>query len=97
MRTARRARKPSSRDRTAVIPSPALRDEIVVIRTYVSEMEAQVAQLVLAAHEIPAVLLRDDAGGMLPAMRLLFPVRLAVRRDQEGLAKRVLDSEPGEG
>lgn len=39
-----------------------------VIREYVNEMEALVARSVLEAHHIPAVVLRDDAGGMLPSM-----------------------------
>ena len=52
---------------------------MVVIRQYLNEMEALVARAVLEAHEIPAVVLRDDAGGMLPAMHILYPVRLAMR------------------
>ena len=69
---------------------------MVVIRDYVNEMEALVARSVLEAHEIPAVVLRDDAGGMLPAMRLLYPVRLAVRATDASQALRILDA-PFEG
>lgn len=65
---------------------------MVVIREYVNEMEALVARSVLEAHEIPAVVLRDDAGGMLPAMRMVFPVRLAVRTTDSIQALRILDS-----
>jgi hypothetical protein len=65
-------------------------DEIVVIRKYTSEVEAQVAQIVLEAHDIPSALLRDDAGGMIPSMRLIYPVRLAVRAEDEEEALRVL-------
>ena len=36
-----------------------------VIREYVNEMEALVARSVLEAHHIPAVVLRDDAGGVI--------------------------------
>ena len=67
-------------------------EAMVVIREYVNEMEALVAQSVLEAHRIPAVVLRDDAGGMLPAMRLLFPVRLAVREGEATQALRILDA-----
>ncbi|MBL0938472.1 MAG: DUF2007 domain-containing protein [Gemmatimonadaceae bacterium] len=67
-----------------------------VIREYVNEMEALVARSVLEAHEIPAVVLRDDAGGMLPAMHMLFPVRLAVRVADSVQALRILDA-PFEG
>jgi hypothetical protein len=65
-------------------------DEIVVIRKYTSEVEAQVAQIVLEAHDIPSALLHDDAGGMIPSMRLIYPVRLAVRAEDEEEALRVL-------
>jgi hypothetical protein len=71
-------------------------EAMVVIREYVNEMEALVARSVLEAHQIPAVVLRDDAGGMLPAMRLLFPVRLAVRAAEATQALRILDA-PFEG
>lgn len=67
-------------------------DAMMVIREYVNEMEALVARSVLEANEIPAVVLRDDAGGMLPSMHLIFPVRLAVRTMDAKEALRILDS-----
>ena len=67
-------------------------EAMVVIRQYFNEMEALVARSVLEAHEIPAVVLRDDAGGMLPAMHLLYPVRLAVRKIDATEALRILDA-----
>lgn len=69
---------------------------MVVIREYLNEMEALVARSVLEANEIPAVVLRDDAGGMLPAMHLLYPVRLAVPAAEADQALRILDT-PFEG
>jgi hypothetical protein len=71
-------------------------EAMVVIREYVNEMEALVARSVLEAHDIPAVVLRDDAGGMLPAMHMVFPVRLAVRAADSVQALRILDA-PFEG
>jgi hypothetical protein len=71
-------------------------EAMVVIREYVNEMEALVARSVLEAHDIPAVVLRDDAGGMLPAMHMLFPARLAVRAAEAVQALRILDA-PFEG
>ncbi|WP_461414338.1 hypothetical protein [Gemmatimonas sp.] len=67
-------------------------EAMVVIREYVNEMEALVARSVLEAHQLPAVVLRDDAGGMLPAMRLLYPVRLAVRAVDAAQALHILDA-----
>lgn len=67
-------------------------EAMVVIREYMNEMEALVARSVLEAHQIPAVVLRDDAGGMLPAMHLLYPVRLAVRAAEASSALHILDA-----
>lgn len=64
----------------------------MVIRQYLNEMEALVARSVLEANDVPAVVLRDDAGGMLPAMHILYPVRLAVRVQDAAEALRILDS-----
>ena len=65
---------------------------MTIIREYINEMEALVARSVLEAHGIPAVVLRDDAGGMLPVMHLLYPVRLAVRSADSEQALRLLDA-----
>jgi hypothetical protein len=67
-------------------------EAMVILREYVNEMEALIARSVLEAHGIPAVVLRDDAGGMLPVMHFLYPVRLAVRSADSAHALRVLDS-----
>ena len=74
--------------------------QMQVIREYLNEMDALVARTVLDAHQIPAVVLRDDAGGMLPSMHLLFPVRLAVRVGDAAQALAILDAlfrDPGRG
>jgi hypothetical protein len=65
---------------------------MVIVREYINEMEALVARSVLEAHGIPAVVLRDDAGGMLPSLHLIYPARLAVRRADSAEALRVLDA-----
>ena len=65
---------------------------MVIVREFVNEMEALIARSVLEAHGIPAVVLRDDAGGMLPSMHFIYPVRLAVRSADSALALRVLDA-----
>ena len=68
-------------------------DEVIVLRKYVSEVEATMAHLVLEAHNIPSAIMRDTAGGMIPSMAILYPVRLAVRRDDADEARRILDTE----
>ena len=68
-------------------------DDVIVLRKYVSEVEATMAHLVLEAHNIPSAVMRDNAGGMIPSMAILYPVRLAVRREDADEARRILDSE----
>ena len=68
-------------------------DEVIVLRKYSSEVEATMAHLVLEAHNIPSAVMRDNAGGMIPSMAILYPVRLAVRREDADEARRILDSE----
>ena len=73
-------------------------DSPVVIATYANEMEALVAQAVLRAHDIPSMLLRDDAGGMQVALTFLRGVRLAVRHADAVRALHLLEreDEPGD-
>ena len=68
-------------------------DEVIVLRKYSSEVEATMAHLVLEAHNIPSAVMRDTAGGMIPSMAILYPVRLAVRREDADEARRILDAE----
>lgn len=70
-------------------------DAPVVIRTFPNEIAARVAQAVLEAHEIPSMLLSDDAGGMQPTLQFLHGVRLAVRHRDAIAALRWLDEEEG--
>src|SRR5690349_18094059 len=88
-----------SRDCDSTMEDAVRDDEVIVLRKYVSEVEATMAHLVLEAHNIPSAVMRDTAGGMIPSMALLYPVRLAVRREDAEEARRILDTEaplPGE-
>ncbi len=64
----------------------------MIIRKYPNELEAIVAQTALQANNIAALVLRDDAGGMLPVLHLLYPVRLAVRAVDAARAIEILNS-----
>ena len=70
--------------------------ESYVIRTFPNTAEAEIAQAALGVHGIPSALLRDDAGGMMPWLHVLHPVRLVVRGEDVADAIRVLDTEPRE-
>jgi hypothetical protein len=67
-------------------------DDIVVLREYGNEMEAQFAATVLEANGVPARVVADTAGGALPSMALVFPVRLLVRALDADLARELLDT-----
>jgi hypothetical protein len=64
--------------------------DAVVIRTYPSEFEAQFAQADLESEGIPSIIIRDDAGGMLPGLAFVHGVRLAVRAEDARAALEVL-------
>jgi hypothetical protein len=66
-----------------------------VIRTFANEVEAHVAQAVLDANGIDSNLIRDDAGGMMPWLQWLHPIRLVVRETDSIEAVELLDSPPG--
>jgi hypothetical protein len=67
----------------------------VVIRTFVSEADANLAQAILAANGIEAIVLRDDAGGMLPSMSLGSDIRLVVRAADAPLARELFEAGDG--
>ena len=67
-------------------------DDIVVLREFGNEVEAQFAATVLEANGVPARVVADTAGGALPSMALVFPVRLLVRALDAELARELLDT-----
>jgi hypothetical protein len=66
-----------------------------VIRTFANESEAHVAQAVLDANGIDSSLIRDDAGGMMPWLQWLHPIRLVVCEADSSEAVELLDTPPG--
>jgi len=67
----------------------------VVVRRFMTEVEAELARAILAANGIDAALLRDDAGGMLPAMSLMSEIRLVVAPEDAEAAREVLEAGDG--
>src|SRR5687768_2110528 len=70
-------------------------DDVVVLRKYSFEWEAQLAASTLEANGISSHVVADTAGGALPSMALLFPVRLLVLARDADLARELLDT-PGD-
>jgi hypothetical protein len=66
--------------------------DIVVLREYSLEIEARFAATVLEANGVPSKVVADTAGGALPSMALVFPVRLLVRAEDAALARELLDT-----
>lgn len=65
--------------------------EPVTIRTYQIEYEAEIARAVLEAHGIEALVMADNAGGMLPMLQPHFRIRLVVRGSDAAEAREILD------
>jgi Putative prokaryotic signal transducing protein len=66
--------------------------DVVVLRKYSNEAEARLDASVLQANGIPAEVSADTAGGALPSIALVFPVRLLVRADDAAIARELLDT-----
>jgi hypothetical protein len=61
-----------------------------VVASYSTEVEAQIGQAILESNGISSIILRDDAGGMLPSLHILKAVRLAVLEEDAEEAKAIL-------
>jgi hypothetical protein len=65
---------------------------LCVIRTFSRDLDARLAEAVLEAHGIDSIIISDNAGGMLPNLNAMHPIRLAVKEPDVELALSVLDS-----
>ena len=65
--------------------------ELIVIRTFADGISAAIAQAALEAHDVPALVVGDDAGGVHPALTFTHGVRLAVRHVDAVRALHILD------
>ena len=66
-------------------------DGLYVIRSFSNDMDASLAEAVLEANGIPSTRISDDAGGMMPWLHSLHPIRLMVRHADVELAVSLLD------
>ena len=65
------------------------------MRRFMTESEADLTRAILAANGIEAFLLRDDAGGMLPAMSLMSEIRVVVAPEDAEAAREILEAGDG--
>ena len=63
--------------------------DAVVVRSYLTEIEAELALATLRAHGIPGLVQINDAAGLL---RNLQGVQVVVRSEDLDLARELLDS-----
>jgi hypothetical protein len=66
-------------------------DELVVIGTFLTKIDAEIAQSALQAADIESLVSADDAGGLRPAL-WLSGVRLMVRSEDVQRANEILGS-----
>jgi hypothetical protein len=76
--------------------SDATQPDLVTLRTFASEFEANIAKSALEAFGIPCMLSHDDCGGQRPHLTLTGGVQLVVRSADAERAEEVLTSKPEE-
>jgi hypothetical protein len=64
----------------------------VVVAEYENEIDAEIAKGHLEASGIPAFIIKDDGGGMLPSLQDAQGVRLVVAETQREKAKKILQA-----
>jgi hypothetical protein len=65
--------------------------DLVVVHTFNSRQEADLAKSALDAASIPSMVLGDDAGGVQPGFWEAEGVRVLVRREDADAARDILD------
>jgi hypothetical protein len=64
--------------------------DLITIRTFLSESEAEIAKGALTAFGIESLLSHDDCGGQRPHLTLTGGIRLLVRADDTSRAEEAL-------
>ncbi|MBA4378154.1 MAG: hypothetical protein C0395_05785 [Gemmatimonas sp.] len=73
-------------------------DGMTVLRTFGSEIEAEMAAAMLQAYGVEALVTTDDAGGMYPQMAQLRGIKLLVWEKDVEEAQALLETDgAGEG
>ncbi len=67
--------------------------DLALVKRFTSDFDADFARTRLADAGIEAIVLRDDAGGMLPPFQMVEGVRLMVRRQDLARAQELLEGQ----
>ena len=65
-------------------------DNAVIIETFTSRAEAELAAGLLEGEGIEALILADDAGGLYPMLQFIRGVRLLVAKEDAAQAREIL-------
>ena len=65
-------------------------EETIILKVFVTEMDAHMAQDILQDDGIKAFVFKDDAGGMEPHLQRTNGVRLVVNRVDADRARKIL-------
>jgi len=68
--------------------------DLVVLRTFLNDIDAQLAKTALEAADIDSMIRADDAGGMRPHLWVGSGVELVVRAEDVERANEILGEEP---
>ena len=71
-------------------------DKLIAIAVFTNEVEAEVARSLLDSRGIPAAVMSDDAGGMIPSLQQTTGVRLMVSEEDADNARDILEEEYGD-
>jgi hypothetical protein len=72
-------------------------DDVIVLETFSSRIEAEMAAGLLESEGIEALVLADDAGGLYPMLQFLRGVRLLVALEDEARAREILKAMEEQG
>ncbi len=69
-------------------------NDALIIGTFSSRAEAELAAGLLESEGIEALILADDAGGLYPMLQFIRGVRLLVAKEDELQAREILAAQP---
>jgi hypothetical protein len=65
-------------------------DDAIVLETFASRIEAEMAAGLLESEGVPALVLADDAGGAYPSLQFVRGVHLLVATEDQYRAREIL-------